>query len=81
MFHQRCIKIGDIRYRQFEHHLTAIRKRVEFLNQLREQDRFGAGLVRALDRDLRFDDRYEAVLGNPRCHVKLLRHHRGDTLF
>jgi hypothetical protein len=54
--HERGIEIREFRDRQLEHHLAAIRQGVELPGQFREKDGFGAGLVRALDRDFRLDD-------------------------
>jgi hypothetical protein len=78
--HSCGIEIRDFRGRQLEHHLAAIRQGVELPGQFREKDGFGAGLVRALNRDFRLDDGHEAVLGDLRDHLELLRHHGSDSL-
>ena len=78
---QRRIEIRRLRDRQLEHHLAASRQGVEPFGQFGEQDRLRAGLVRALDRDLRLEDRHEAVLGDLLANLELLSRDRGDAAF
>jgi hypothetical protein len=56
VFRQREIKVRNIRDRELEHHLAAIRQSVELSGQFREKDGFRTGFVRALDRDFRLDN-------------------------
>jgi len=78
---QRQIEVRDIRERQLEHHLRAVRRGLEMPGQFREKDGFRPGLARALDRDFGLDDGHQPMPGDLPGHLELLRHHGSNAGF
>jgi hypothetical protein len=81
VIYQRLVEIGDVGQGQLEYDLPAGRQRVCPLFQFVEQNRLGTLLIGAFDRDLRFEDRHQPVLGDAFADLELLRDVRGNPFF